>query len=171
MRAIDLLLKFADQIETAHKKMTEYCHSYQTLGKGELILAAEKSLHLADISLRQLKVYGLETQSLESFTMQCLASCHVLHAQGLYDLMRKRLGDFDENEAAFKNAFTKATETYKRIDASAEGTALLQEMISQGKKPIVPPAIQQFLDNFRKHQNRFENIRNSMPHAPRTPKP
>lgn len=155
LRVLDILDRFADQIKSAHDNMQEYCKHYQELGQGGLIYDAEKSLKLAGASLRQLKAYGVDTTVFDSFLLQCEITCHVLHAEGLYDLMNNQKGDFAQNEALFKERVNKALDGFRKIDSSDRGLKTLQDMIVQTPKPAVPDSMTQFLENYKTQKESF----------------
>ncbi len=166
VRIINILDRLASSVEKAHGKLQEYCQKYEELGQGGLISDAETELQIAEVSVRQLKAYGLEMSEFESFVTQCQTLCHVLHAQGLYDLMHKGKGDYDLNEAAFKDRATKAVESHKRIDPSDKGMYHLQE-IMVAAPPEVPNAIRMFLTNYEYQRSEFTANRASRPKGPR----
>lgn len=169
LRALQVLDRFAAQIETAHAKMTEYCDKYAQTGQGGLIVQAENALDMAEASLQQLRAYGVNVASFDSFVLQCRISAQVLHAEGLYDLMNKRIGDFDQNEAQFKQRVTQAIANFKKIDASEDGIRLLENMIVQSPKPAVPAAIGKFIAVYKEQRADFDKSRRSPP--PRRPRP
>lgn len=148
MRALDILDRFTSQIRHAHDSLQTYCSKYQELGQGGLIDEALDSLRLAGASLRQLKAYGVDCTDFESFVVQCKVASHVLHAQGLYDLMNRGEGDFAQNEALFRRRVDKAVETYRRIDDTDNGIKTLQDMIVQSPHPAVPSAITAYLHQY-----------------------
>jgi hypothetical protein len=156
LRVLNILDRYVEQIEQAHKKMQEYCDKYEQLGQGDLITEAEKILKMAESSIAQLKAYGVETKQFASFLLQCQVTCHVLHAEGLYDLMNKGKGDFDTNEALFKVRVNSALESYKKIDDSDEGLKLLKNMIVQTPAPEVPATIGKFIDSYKLQRKAYE---------------
>lgn len=148
MRVLDILDRMAQHVRRAHDNMQTYCEKYHELGQGGLIDSALDSLRLAGAALRQLKAYGVETGDFDSFVLQCKVTCHVLHAEGLYDLMNRGEGDFAQNEALFRARVDKAIETFRRIDDSERGLKTLQDMIVQTPRPEVPESITAFLKNY-----------------------
>lgn len=158
LRVLDILDHFIDQVKDAHTHLQEYCTHYQELGRGGLITDAEDSLRLAGVSLRQLKAYGIDTTVFENFVLQCEITCHVLHAEGLYDLMNTRQGDFAQNETLFKERVAKALEAFSKIDNSDRGLQTLQDMIVQTPKPAVPYSITRFIENYDTQKNAFRPL-------------
>lgn len=156
LRVLNILDRFVEQIEQAHKNMQEYCQKYEQLGQGDLITDAEKTLKMAESSIAQLKAYGVDTTQFASFLQQCQITCHILHAEGLYDLMNKGKGDFDSNEALFKTRVNSALEAYKKIDDSDEGMKLLKNMIVQSPAPSVPATIGKFIDGYKEQRKGYE---------------
>lgn len=156
LRVLNILDRFVEQVEQAHKKMQEYCEKYEQLGQGDLITDAEKTLKMAESSIAQLKAYGVDTTQFSSFLLQCQITCHILHAEGLYDLMNKGKGDFDANEALFKTRVNSALESYKKIDDSDEGLKLMKNMIVQSPAPAVPATIGQFIARYKAQRKDYE---------------
>ena len=148
LRALDILDRFTSQVRRAHDSLQAYCNKYQELGQGELIDDALDALRLAGASVRQLKAYGVDSSDFESFLLQCKVTCHVLHAEGLYDLMNRGEGDFAQNESLFRQRVDKAIEAFKRIDPSESGLQTLQDMIVQTPKPEVPTSIGAYLRQY-----------------------
>ncbi|MBI1214279.1 MAG: hypothetical protein GC185_00505 [Alphaproteobacteria bacterium] len=155
VRMMNLLDGFVDHIEAAHKNMQDYCKNYHDLGQGALMQDAERSLQQAEVILRQLKAYGMDTKDFDGFLTQCEITCAVLHAEGLYDLMNRGLGDFTQNELQFKARVDQALEAFRRIDGSEDGMKTLKNMIVQTPKPEVPYAIGHFIDTYRKQRQGF----------------
>ena len=169
LRAMAVLDRFVDQVEQAEAKLQEYCKTYLQLGKGDLIDEAESLFSMASGSLRQLKAYGVETKEFESFILQCQISCHVLHAEGLYDLMNKGKGDFDSTEAQFKERVGQALDAFKKIDNTEAGHRTLQNMIVQTAHPEVPAAIGNFVKNYRTKRDAQTGAKPAAGHKPPTP--
>lgn len=167
LRVLDILDHFAGHIQTAHDSLKEYCTHYQELGQGGLVYDAEHALKLAGASLRQLKAYGVDTTHFDSFLLQCEITCHVLHAEGLYDLMNNQKGDFAQNEMLFKERVNKALEGFRKIDSSERGLKTLQDMIVQTPKPQVPDSMTAFLQNYATQKDAFR----AKNHPGATPKP
>ena len=155
LRALNLMDRFADLIGEVHESLVEYCEKFSELGYGGLIDDALARLDIADSTLKQLKAYGADTTNFEDFALQCRTTCYVLHAEGLYDLMNKGLGDFDANEAAFRKRTAQAVESYRKIDASEEGHKTLENMIVQTPEPRVPDAIGHFVTRYREERKKF----------------
>lgn len=155
LRALSLLDRFADLVDEAHGHLSEYCEKYSQLGYGGLIDDALGQLDLAESALKQLKAYNVDTTEYDSFLLQCRITCHVLHAEGLYDLMNKGLGDFDANEAAFRKRTAEALAAFSKIDSSEAGHKTLQNMIVQSPEPKVPDAIGHFIRNYRAERKKF----------------
>ena len=171
LRVLDILDHFAGHVQTAHDNLKEYCTHYQELGQGGLIYDAEKALKLAGASLRQLKAYGVDTTDFDSFLLQCDITCHVLHAEGLYDLMNNQKGDFEQNELLFKERVNKALDGFRKIDSSARGLQTLQDMIVQTPKPQVPDSMTAFLQNYAAQKEAFRaKNRPGAAQKPNTPK-
>jgi hypothetical protein len=152
VRILNIFDRFAGYIQTAGDKMEDYCRNYRNLEQGALILEAEEALDTAESVLRQLSPYGVDTAPFAHFVLQCRITCHVLHAQGLYDLMLQGKGDFTQNEFMFKRRVSQAVEAFKKVDSSDKSLQLLQDMIVQAPKPEVPAAIALFLDNYQKQR-------------------
>lgn len=148
LRVLDILDRFTSQVRRAHDSLQTYCEKYQELGQGGLIDDALDALRLAGASVRQLKAYGVDSSDFESFVLQCKVTCHVLHAEGLYDLMNSGAGDFAQNEIQFRQRVDKAIEAFKRIDSSESGLQTLQDMIVQTPKPEVPASIGTYLRQY-----------------------
>ncbi|MFN7113452.1 MAG: hypothetical protein ACK4PK_03750 [Alphaproteobacteria bacterium] len=148
LRVLDILDRFAQHIHRAHDNLQTYCKQYHELGQGGLIDDALDALRLAGAAVRQLKAYGVESADFESFVLQCKITCHVLHAEGLYDLMNRGEGDFVQNEILFRQRVDKAIETFRRIDDSEQGIKTLQDMIVQTPRPEVPEAMTVFLRDY-----------------------
>lgn len=153
-RVVSLLDTYMRKITEARDRLREYCDTYEQLGKGGLIDSATQSLEAADILLRQLAGYHVNTEKFILFNRQCMVMCHVLHAQGLYDLMYKGKGDFIENEKTFNERVGKAFECYRKIDPSEDGLRALEQMIRYAPHPSLPPAIDSFIDNY--HAQRLD---------------
>lgn len=161
LRVMDIMDTFTRFIETAHEKMTGYCENYHMLGYGQLMAEADSALASAESTMKQLKAYGLDIKELESFVLQCQITCHILHAQGLYDLMSNGKGDFEQNEAQFKEHVTHAITAFKKIDGSEQGQRMLENMIVQAVRPEVPAAIGLYLENYKSRRESF--IKKPMP--------
>lgn len=173
LRVLNILDRFIDQVDKGREKLEAYCASYQELGHGDLIAEAEASFAMAEASVRQLKAYGVDTASFESFVLQCQISASVLHAEGLYDLMNKGKGDFESNEALFKSRVNQAMDAYKNIDGSDEGLRILQNMIVQTPELKVPDAIGQFVNRYKKSRGEYTppDPRGAAGQKPKPPKP
>lgn len=156
LRVLDILDRFTTHVRHAHDHLQTYCEKYQELGQGGLIDDALDALRLAGAAVRQLKAYGVDSADFESFVLQCKVTCHVLHAEGLYDLMNRGAGDFAQNEILFRQRVDKAIEAFKRIDPSESGLQTLQDMIVQTPRPEVPASIGQYL---RQHDARLAEWR------------
>lgn len=171
MRVLDILDHFAGHVQTAHDKLKEYCTHYQELGQGGLIYDAEQALKMAGADLRQLKAYGVDTTHFDNFLLQCEITCHVLHAEGLYDLMNNQKGDFAQNEMLFKERVNKALEGFRKIDSSERGLQTLQDMIVQTPKPEVPESMTAFLENYARQKEAFrdKNHPGARPDTPKKP--
>lgn len=169
LRVMTLLDQFAAEIETVEKNLRIYGETYLALGQGGLILDAEQALERAVPVLRQIKAYGVDTAGYESFLTQCGIICDVMHAQGLYDLMQKGLGDFTQNEELFKLRVDKAVEGLKKIDPSDESRETLKKMIVQAGKPRVPAAIGYFVSTYKKQRADYDQKRNPPPPKPPAP--
>lgn len=148
LRTLDILDRFANHIRSAHDSLQTYCGKYSELGHGGLIDDALDALQMADIALRQLKAYGIDGADFDGFVLQCKATCHILHAEGLYDLMSRGQGDFAQNEALFRKRTEWAAELFAQIDPSPHARERLQDMIVQTPKPAVPDAIGAFLSQY-----------------------
>ncbi|MDE1152665.1 MAG: hypothetical protein PW788_09025 [Micavibrio sp.] len=166
LRALAVLDRFVDHVAQAEQKLQEYCKTYLELGKGDLIDEADSLLEIASASLRQLKAYGVDTKEYESFVLQCQISCHVLHAEGLYDLMNKGKGDFDSTEAVFKERVQQALDAFKKIDSSEAGHRTLQNMIVQTAEPKVPAAIGDFVKKYRSQRDKMAEKKPAPGHKP-----
>lgn len=166
LRMLHLLDRFAEHVETAHTHMNDYCATYLDLGKGTLLTAAITELEQAGLTARQLKAYGIETREFDSFIDQAKITCNVIHAQGLYSLMHKGLGDFDENESQFKRYVTDAVEAFKLIDPSAKGMNTLQDMIVQAPEPVTPYALRAFIERFKDKRASYAKIAPAAPPKP-----
>ena len=149
LRVMDILDRFAQQMQRAHDKLQTYCEKYHELGQGGLIDDALDALRLAGASVRQLIAYGIESTDFESFILQSKITCHVLHAEGLYDLMNRGEGDFAQNEILFRQRVNKAVEYMRRIDDSENTLRSLQDMIVQTPKPQVPASMTHFLKEYQ----------------------
>jgi hypothetical protein len=163
MRVVSLLDTFHANIASAHEKMETYCANYPQTGYGKDMVEAREKLHAADISLIQLDAYGIDTTAFKSFTLQCRITSFILHAEGLYDLMNKGRGDFNENEAAFNYCVAQALDGLKKIDPSAEAAETLQNMVVQSVKPEVPAAIGLFVTNYRTQRQAYDTKRTPPP--------
>lgn len=168
VRILNIFDRFAEYLQTASDRMGDYCKNYQSLEQGALIVEAEDALDTAEAVLRQLHPYGVDTAGFDHFLLQCRITCHVLHAQGLYDLMLRGKGDYAQNEAMFKRRVSQAVEEFKKIDASEKAIQQLQDMIVHAPKPSMPASIPLFLDNYKKQR---EEAGKRKPAAPHTPDP
>lgn len=164
MRALDILDRYVQYVTHARDKMAQYCENYAQLGQGTLIADAEKALQLAEACTRQLKPYGVETREFERFILQMQVVCHVLHAQGLHDLMRRSLGDFAQNDAAFKDRLNGALSTYQKLDPTELGALQLKEAVLGISVPVLPTSINSFIDNYNRQRADFN------PQQPTPPK-
>jgi hypothetical protein len=174
LRVLNILDRFVGQIENAQAKLSEYCNKYHELGHGDLITDAENILVTAEASVQQMKAYGVDTATFESFVLQCQISCYALHAEGLYGLMKEGKGDFDANEALFKSRVNQAMEAYKKIDDSDDGLKTLQNMIVQMPEPKVPDAIGAFVTRYKNLRKDYEHPQPGQAAAkkkPPSPKP
>lgn len=155
-RVVNLLDQFAAHVTAAHEKMQAYCEKYDELGQGGLLAEAEEELSVAEACVTQLKAYAVDTDKFDSFVRQCTIVCHVLHAQGLYDLMNRGLGDYDQNEAAFKECVLKASTAYRKLPGATEsGVFDLQDMIVRSPVPDIPSSIPFFLANYKKQREAY----------------
>jgi hypothetical protein len=169
MRILNVLDIYASQIKAAHENLSAYCAEYLDLGKGGLIDKAESALEKAGHALVQLRAYGVDVADFESFTQQCKITCHVLHAEGLYDLMNKGLGDFPQNEAAFKARVSQALDALKAIDSSENALRMMQDMIMQTPKPEVPASITRFITHYERQRDAFRRKTASSTRKPPQP--
>jgi hypothetical protein len=170
LRMMNLLDTFVDHVDAAHRSMQQYCGHYQELGQGGHMEDAANALQRAELTLRQLKAYGVNTADFESFLLQCEISCAVLHAEGLYDLMNRGLGDFAQNELQFKAKVDQALDSFKKIDDSERGMNTLKNMIVQTPKPQVPDAIGHFIQTYRAQRKGFTPLpAAAKPEAPPRP--
>lgn len=169
LRVLGILDRFTDNVAQAEAKLQEYCKTYTELGKGDLIDEADSLFQMAAASLRQLKPYGVDTKEYESFILQCQISCHVLHAEGLFDLMNKGKGDFESNEAQFKARVQEALDAFKKIDHTDAGHKALQDMIVKTAAPEVPAAIGEFVRRYRQQREKYSPAKPAA--APKPPKP
>lgn len=154
-RMMNLLDRFVEHVEDAHEHMQDYCKNYHQLGQGQHMLDAQDALDAAAATLHQLKAYGVNTEDFSSFLLQCDITCAVLHAEGLYDLMNRGLGDFAQNEQQFKARVDQALEAFKQIDDSDSGMNTLKNMIVQTPAPVVPFAIGHFIKTYRAERPSF----------------
>lgn len=155
-RVINLLDQYAAHVTAAHDKMKVYCEKYDELGQGGLLTEAEEELSIAEACVTQLKAYSVDMDKFESFIRQCTIVCHVLHAQGLYDLMNRGLGDYEQNETAFKDCVMKASSAYRTLPGATEkGVFDLQDMIVQSPVPEIPASIPFFLANYKKQREEY----------------
>lgn len=170
LRAMNILDRFADQIEIANEKLQEYSRNYRQMGQGGLIDDAESALRLADSFLRQLRAYGVDTTEYDGFLAQCNVATYVLHAEGLYDLMNKGSGDFNANEALFQSRVRQALDIFQQIDKTPDAKRTLENMIVQASRPQVPDAIGDYVKHYRATRATFPDAGGAKP-APAAPKP
>jgi hypothetical protein len=169
LRVMTLLDQFVSEIQTVEKSLRIYSETYLALGQGGLISDAEKALRNAEPIVRQIKGYGVDTTAYESFLAQCNIICDVMHAQGLFDIMQKNLGDFTQNDELFHQRVDKAVQGMKAIDPSPEAAEMLRNMIVQSGRPKVPSAISYFLDTYKKQKADYVQKRNPPPPKPPAP--
>lgn len=167
MRVMDLLERFVASIDVAHAKMDEYCRNYQNLGQGHLMDEAQRALLIAETGVKQMKAYGVETREFESFVAQCRIAGHIVHAQALFDLMRRQKGDFDDLERDFKLAYTEAVTAYSQLDPRPEALNALKAAITHAGAPALPPAIRIFIDTYREQKTDADKKRSPTPPPPR----
>lgn len=170
MRVTFLLQQFMAEVETVGDNLEEYCKNYLSLGQGSLITESEEAIERAAPILRQIKGYGIDIAPFESFLLQCKISCDILHAQGLYDLMQKNLGDFVQNEELFKSRVEKALASFKAVDGSDKAAETLKNMIVQSTQPKPPEAIRYFIDRYKQQRADYDIKKNPYPpHRPPAP--
>lgn len=167
-RAMNILDGFVDHIEKANTQLEKYCKDYRLGGQGGLIDDADRSLQLAESSLRQLRAYGVDTTEYDHFVLQCRVAAFVLHAEGLYDLMNRGVGDYNANEALFQLRVRQAIDTFKKFDPSESAHRTLENMIVQTSEPQVPDAIGGFVQKYRVQRGKFSGT-GATPAAPATP--
>lgn len=180
LRALHLLDTFVGQIELMQKSLSQYAASKNRLDDAHLITTAEQALVQARNSLRQLKGYKVDITAFEKFADECAIVVNVLHAQGLYDLMYRHVGNFDIHEKKFHACATRALAVYDGLEkiyaerepagAFVQGRKVLQDMLTQSPPLSVPDAIGDFIARY-KQQKAERDKALSQPAQPPKPKP
>ncbi len=177
LRALHLLDSFVSQIELVQTSLQQYATSKSRQNNEQFIVAAEQALVQARNNLRQLKGYKVDITAFEKFTDECAIVIDVIHAQGLYDLMYRHVGNFDVHEKKFHACASRALAIYDALEKTygakestgsfEHGRKVLQEMLTQSPPLSVPDAIGDFITRYR--QQKTERDKPSTPPAP--PKP
>lgn len=179
LRVMNLLDQFVRKIEAMDKALHDYASAHLRPDAQRHINTAEYSLTQARHDLRQIKAYGIDTAAFEKFADECAIVLNVVHAQGLYDQLRRQSGSFDDLEAQFKKRASAALDLYSQLERAdagkgtpaqyAQGRQTLQEMMIQGGTPAIPEAIGEFTARY--HAQRKAMIDAKKPAPPAPPKP
>lgn len=152
IKILHIFNRFTGHIDEAAKNLSEYVDNYQTLGQALLVQKAEESLDQAALCLKQAETYGLNLPGFHGFVEQCKLLCDVTHAQSLYVLMHKNLGDLTANESSFLIRYQSAMARFRAMDGGDTGS--LRELILQSP-PQKPAIMVDFVENYKKQHASF----------------
>lgn len=160
LRVLNLMDGFVGRIDKMNAALAAYAAAHLSPAAPVHIATAEKELVQARNQLRQIAAYGMDVSAFEKMADECSIVIQVMHAQGIYDQLRRSPAQFDDLEAQFKKCANQAMALYTDLAKKLpqppkgdEGYVALQEMIIQGGAPVLPGTIATFVTRYRQQRN------------------